>query len=87
MIAASANLEAVAGRVASYDATPKATQVQTAQGGGTPVRVAYLPLPTNMANPVEDMTSMMESEHAFKFNAVVFKTAADMLQSLYDAID
>jgi hypothetical protein len=87
MIAASTNLEAVAGRVASYGATPKATQVQTAQGGGAPVRVAYLPLPTNMSDPVEDMTTMMEQEASFKLNAVVLRTAAEMLDALYRVVD
>lgn len=88
MMAASAKLDAVAGRVASYGATP--TTVEQSQGtssGAGPVRIAYLPLPGGIPDATEDLTTMAESEHAFKFNAVVFTTAADMLQSLYDAID
>jgi flagellar basal body rod protein FlgC len=33
------------------------------------------------------MTSMMEAEMAFKANAAVLKTAADMITALYKAID
>jgi len=85
---ASAKLDAVAERVASYGATPPPPeQSQAAAGGGGPVRIAYLPLPGGIPDATEDLTTMMEAEHSFKFNAVVFTTAADMLKSLYDAVD
>lgn len=88
MMAASAKLDAVAGRVASYGATPTPPeQAQATAGGGGPVRIAYLPLPAGIPDATEDLTTMMEAEHSFKFNAVVFTTSADMLKSLYDAID
>ncbi len=86
MMAASSRLEAVAGRVASYGAAP-VTEQQTAAGGGAPVRIGYLPLPGGIPDASEDLTTMLEATHAFKFNAVVLTTAADMLQSLYEAID
>ena len=86
MMTASAKLDAVAERVASYGATTQ-EQSQAAAGGGGPVRIAYLPLPGGIPDATEDLTTMMEAEHSFKFNAVVFTTAADMLKSLYDAID
>lgn len=88
MMAASARLDAVAGRVASYGATPTPSeQAQEASSGAAPVRIAYLPLPASIPDATDDLTTMMEAEHSFKFNAVVFTTAADMMRSLYDAID
>jgi hypothetical protein len=88
MMTASAKLDAVAGRVASYGATPvKAEQAQGTSSGAGPVRIAYLPLPGGIPDATEDLTTMMEAEHSFKFNAVVFRTAADMMQSLYDTMD
>jgi flagellar basal body rod protein FlgC len=86
MMAASVKLDAVAERVASYGSTTQ-EQSQAAAGGGGPVRIAYLPLPGGIPDATEDLTTMMEAEHSFKFNAVVFTTAADMLKSLYDAVD
>jgi hypothetical protein len=89
MMTASAKLDAVAARVASYGAAPTTTteQSQGTSSGAGPVRIAYLPLPGGIPDATEDLTTMMEAEHSFKFNAVVFTTAADMLQSLYDAVD
>jgi hypothetical protein len=84
MLTASAKLDAVAARVASYGAD---VPPQAASGGAAPVRVAYLPLPGGIPDATEDLTTMMEAEHSFKFNAVVFSTTADMLQALYDAVD
>jgi flagellar basal body rod protein FlgC len=86
MAAASSRLEATAGRIASWGATPVSAP-QQAPAGGAPVRISYLPLPANASDPIEDMTSMVEDSFAFKFNAVVFKTAAEMLDALYKAVD
>jgi hypothetical protein len=86
MAAASNRLEATAGRIAAYGATP-ASEPQQTPAGGAPVRIGYLPLPRGIPDATEDLTTMLEAEHSFKFNAVVFTTSADMLQSLYDAVD
>ena len=56
---------------------------QLAEAGLFVSRTCRSPAASRMRT--EDLTTMMEAEHSFKFNAVVFTTAADMLQSLYDA--
>lgn len=78
LLSASAKL----GTAAEAIATP-----ESSTGSGTDVRsprIGYLPLP---GDPLEGLTSMMEAEFAFKANAAVLKTAADMITALYKAID
>ncbi|WP_439542734.1 hypothetical protein [Hyphomicrobium sp.] len=77
MLSASAKL----GVAAEAIAAPEAATV-TEQGFSSP-RIGYLPLPGD----IEGLTSMMEAEFAFKANAAVLKTAADMITALYKAID
>lgn len=48
----------------------------------TPVRIGALPL----EGPVEAMVSLKEVELAYRMNAAVIATAADMLDSLLDAV-
>lgn len=86
MAATSVRLEATAGRVASYGATP-VSEPQPTVLGTAPVRIGYLPLPANASDPVEDITSMMEDALAFKANAAVFRTSAEMLDALYRTVD
>lgn len=77
MLSASAKL----GVAAEAIAAPEAATV-TERGFSSP-RIGYLPLPGD----IEGLTSMMEAEFAFKANAAVLKTAADMITALYKAID
>lgn len=86
MAAASSRLEATAGRIAAYGAT-LVSEPQPTVLGPTSVRIGYLPLPANTSDPIEDMTSMVADSFAFRFNAAVFKTATDMLDALYKAVD
>lgn len=78
MLSASAKL----GVAAEAIAAPEAATVT--EGGFSSPRIGYLPLP---GEPLEAMTSMIEAEFAFKANAAVLKTAADMITALYKAID
>ncbi len=70
------------GAAAEAIAVPEGT-VRPASGFSSP-RIGSLPLP---GDALEGMTSMMEAELAFKANAAVLKTAADMITALYKAID
>lgn len=80
MLSASAKLGAAAQAIA----TPEdAAEAQGTQSSTSAPRIGYLPLPGD----IESMTSMMEAEMAFKANAAVLKTAADMITALYKAID
>ncbi|MBX9861509.1 MAG: hypothetical protein K2Y42_02040 [Hyphomicrobium sp.] len=80
MLSASAKLGAAAQAIA----TPEdAAGAQGTQSSTSAPRIGYLPLPGD----IEGMTSMMEAEMAFKANAAVLKTAADMITALYKAID
>jgi len=80
MSAATARLEATAVSIASDGTAAASTQTISAAPG---VRVRYLPLPQNAASqdPAEEAVSMAEDEMSFKLNAVVFKTAAEMIRS------
>jgi hypothetical protein len=57
--------------------------LRPASGFSSPL-IGSLPLP---GDALEGMASMMEAEIAFKANAAVLKTAADMIAALYKAID
>ena len=77
MLSASAKLGVAAEAIVAPESA-----AGTKQGFSSP-RIGYLPLPGD----IEGLTSMMEAEFAFKANAAVLKTAADMITALYKAID
>jgi len=93
MIAAAQRLEYTAGAIAAAGVNTR----KPAEGPAIPensptaqqVRVAYLPLPGDVASddPAEQLTLLFEDEASFKLNAAVLRTAAEMTRSLYDAID
>ncbi len=81
MTVQSQRLEAVARSIATMGTT--ATDTAASSGGGQPpVRVGALPV----GDPLESMVTMREAEIAYRLNAVVIETAADMLDSLLAAV-
>ena len=81
LLSASAKLGAAAEAIATPEDAAGSEGFQSSTGAP---RIGYLPLP---GDPLEGLTSMMEAELAFKANAAVLKTAADMITALYKAID
>jgi flagellar basal body rod protein FlgC len=82
---ATAGMTAAASR-AGAAAEAIATPDDATTGGlssGRP-RVGYLPLP---ADPISAFASLQEAETSFKANAMVLRTAAEMIEALYKAID
>jgi hypothetical protein len=80
LLSASAKLGAAAEAIATPEDAAGSEGLQSSAGSP---RIGYLPLPGD----IEGLTSMMEAEFAFKANAAVLKTAADMITALYKAID
>jgi hypothetical protein len=85
---ATAGLSAAASRAAGAAAVIAAPE-QTADGEQSPSqspspRVGYLPLPSD---PLAAFSSLMEAELSFKANAAVIRTAVDMVEALYKAVD
>jgi len=76
----SQRVEAVAQAVASMGATDPAAGTDDAPG--TPVRIGALPL----GDAIESMVTLLDAELAFRMNVAVMETAADMFDSLLDAV-
>lgn len=74
----SQKLAEIATAVASTGATAPTTTERP-----TPVRIGALPV----GDAIENMVSLKEVELAYKMNVAVIATAADMLDSLLDAVD
>ena len=85
LTAAAQRLEYTAAGIAAAGTAPEPTSEAT-PSGLPGARVAYLPLPGS-ASLAEQMTSLVESEMAFKANAAVIKTAAGMIAALYETLD
>lgn len=81
MSAQSERIEAVAQVVASLGATAPAGTVQVTPGA--PVSIGALPV----GDPLMSLVTLMEAEHAYRMNAAVLETAADMLDTLLDTLD
>ncbi|WP_295558818.1 flagellar basal body rod C-terminal domain-containing protein [uncultured Hyphomicrobium sp.] len=74
----SQKLNEIAAAVASAGATPAPATERP-----TPVRIGALPI----GDSTEAMVSLKDVELAYKMNAAVIETAAEMFDSLLDAID
>lgn len=77
----SQRVEAAAQTIASLGATPPADDAQVAPSPA--VRIGALPLGTTLEQAV---VTLVEAEAAYKANALVVATAADMFDSLLDVI-
>lgn len=75
----SQKLNEIAAAVASTGATANGAN---APERPSPVRIGALPV----GDAIENMVSLKEVELAYKMNAAVISTAADMLDSLLDAV-
>lgn len=80
MTAAASRASAAADAIATPD---EATGREGATSSRRP-RVGYLPLP---ADPIAAFASLQEAETSFKANAMVLRTAAEMVEALYKAVD
>ncbi|WP_137128871.1 flagellar basal body protein [Rhizobium sp. FY34] len=73
-------VSATANNIANINSSgyaPLSTQFQTTANGGVTASVEASSTPTQ-PDPLDDMTGLIESELAFKANASVFETGADL---------
>lgn len=82
MAAQSQRIEEAAQVIASAGATTPPGQTQST--AGTSVRIGDLPVGDTLE---EAMVTLIEAQSAYRANALVIATAADMLDSLLDAVD
>ncbi len=83
--AASLRLEKAACSIAEGSATSEA--FQSPSGEASAITGAVDDAPQASANALDALVDMMAAEAAYKANLVTLKSASDMLQSLYKAID
>ena len=81
LAAAGARLENAAGRIASAGG-PGAVPLS-----GAPITGAVAAPSGTLGDPAEAILDLMTAELAYRLNVATLKAAADMVRSLYDAID
>ena len=81
LAAAGTRLENAAERIASAPAAGAESP------GGAPITGASAAPSGTLGDPAEAILDLMTAELAYRLNVATLKAAADMVRSLYDAID
>jgi hypothetical protein len=85
LLEATKRLEATARDIASQGSAAKAVTGPPREGA--PVTGATKAPSGSAGDPVGAVFDLMDAEMSFRMNAETMKTAADMVRSLYDALD